>query len=123
MLQLNQMKSDFLAEQQEQLQVSSGPVGDKGASEAEKAGAVHGFMEKTGNVISVDSLSVTADSNRQAESKSPQHMETLLISESQALEVDESIRKLYAIVSIPDSSTGSMPRHPVPLSDSNSLSW
>ena len=116
------MKIDFLAEQQEQLQVSSGPVGDKGASEVEKADAVHGFTEKAGTVMSVDSLHVTADSNQQAERKSPQHMETLLISESQALEVDESIRTLYAIVSTPDSSTGSMPRHPVPLSDSNSQS-
>ena len=121
MLQINQMKIDFLAEQQEQSQASSG-LGDKGASEAEKAGAVHGLMEKTGTVISVDSLPVTADSNQQAERKSPQHMGTLLISESQALEVDESIRTLYAIVSTPDSSTGSMPRHPVPLSDSNSQS-
>ena len=116
------MKIDFLAEQQEQLQASSGPVGDKGASEAEKADTVHGFMEKTGTVMSVDSLPVTADSNRQAESKSPQHMETLLVSESRALEVDESIRTLYAIVSTPDSSTESMSRHPVPLSDSNSQS-
>ena len=71
------MKIDFLAEQQEQLQASSGPVGDKGASKAEKAGAVNGFMEKAGTVISVDNLPVAADSNQQAGRKSPQHMETL----------------------------------------------
>ena len=113
------MKIDFLAKQQEQLQASSGPGDIEGASEAEKAGAVHSFMEKTGTVMSVDSLPVTADSNRQAESKSPQHMETLLVSESQALKVDESIRTLYAIVSTPDSTIS---RHTVPPSDSNSQS-
>ena len=91
MLQINQMKLNVLAEQQGQSQASSG-LGDKGASK-EKAGAVHDFMKKTVNIMSGDILTVTADSNQQAKSKSLCHMETLLTLESQTLEVDDSKHK------------------------------
>ena len=116
MLQINQMKLNFLAEQQKESETSS--LGDKDTSKA-KADA----EEKTGTK-SVNFLTVPAESNRQ-ESKSSQlqYMETLLTFESRAHEVDTSIGTQYAIVSTPGIEVlDSILRHPVSLSDTDSQS-
>ena len=116
MLQINQMKLNFLTEQQKQSETSS--LGDKYTSKA-KADA----EEKTGTKF-VNFLTVPAETNRQERKSSQlQCMETVLTSESWEHEVDTSIRTLYAIVSSPGTEVlDSILRHPVSLSDTDSQS-
>jgi hypothetical protein len=120
MFQINQLKLNFLAEQQKQQPQASLSLGDKDTSTTMTDAAHNSEKTAMDNSMSVGiSLTVIADSN----SKSSQHnMEKLPTSESRAREVDASIRTLDAVFSSPDSTHSTESRHSVSLSDSDSQS-